>query len=133
MMCGAASFSIYQTYTPDQIAYVVGDAEARVVICEQAFLPQVLAAREQLPDVEHVVVIDGEAPSGTLALADVEGSGEGFDVEASVAAIEPEDTSRSSTPRARPARPRASSCSTATSCRRWRASRRSSSSRTGAA
>jgi long-chain acyl-CoA synthetase len=92
MMCGAASFSIYQTYTPDQIAYVVGDAEARVVICEQAFLPQVLAAREQLPNVEHVVVIDGEAPSGTLALADVEGSGEGFDVEASVAAIEPEDT-----------------------------------------
>jgi long-chain acyl-CoA synthetase len=92
MMCGAASFSIYQTYTPDQIAYVVGDAEARVVICEQAFLPQVLAAREQLPGVEHVVVIDGEAPSGTLALADVEGSGEGFDVEASVAAIEPEDT-----------------------------------------
>src|SRR5215210_4913631 len=32
MMCGGAAFSIYQTYTPDQIAYVVGDAEARVVI-----------------------------------------------------------------------------------------------------
>src|SRR4051794_22259187 len=28
MMCGAAAFSIYQTYTPDQIAYVVGDAES---------------------------------------------------------------------------------------------------------
>jgi long-subunit acyl-CoA synthetase (AMP-forming) len=92
MMCGAASFSIYQTYTPDQIAYVVGDAEAGVVFCEQAFLPQVLAAREQLPRLEHVVVIDGDAPSGTLALADVEGSGDGFDVEASVAAIEPQDT-----------------------------------------
>jgi len=100
MMCGAASFSIYQTYTPDQIAYVVGDAEAGVVFCEQAFLPQVLAAREQLPLVEHVVVIDSttdsvggaRAPDGCLALADVEAGGGGFDVEASVAAIEPEDT-----------------------------------------
>ena len=100
MMCGAASFSIYQTYTPDQIAYVVGDAEARVVICEQTFLEQVLAAREQLPRLEHVIVIDSttdsvggaRAPEGCLALADVEASGEGFDVEASVAAIEPEDT-----------------------------------------
>ena len=44
MMCGAASFSIYQTYTPDQIAYVVGDAEARVVICEQTFLEQVTSS-----------------------------------------------------------------------------------------
>ena len=100
MMCGGAAFSIYQTYTPDQIAYVVGDAEARVVICEQAFLPQVLAAREQLPAVEHVIVIDPTADSvggarradGTRALADVEGAGEGFDVEASVAAIRPDDT-----------------------------------------
>jgi len=100
MMCGAASFSIYQTYTPDQIAYVVGDAEAGVVFCEQAFLPQVLAAREQLPLLEHVVVIDSttdsvggaRAPDGCLALADVEAGGGGFDVEASVAAIEPEDT-----------------------------------------
>src|SRR5919112_114140 len=90
MMCGGAAFSIYQTYTPDQIAYVVGDAGARVVICEQAFLPQVLAAREQLPAVEHVIVIDGGAPARTLALADVEGAGEGFDVEASVAAIRPD-------------------------------------------
>src|SRR5215210_3097828 len=91
MMCGGAAFSIYQTYTPDQIAYVVGDAEARVLLCEQAFLPTVLAAREQLPGLEHVIVIDGDAPPGTLALADVEGTGDGFDVEASVAAIEPDD------------------------------------------
>src|SRR5215213_4954982 len=91
MMCGAAAFSIYQTYTPDQIAYVVGDAEARVVICEQAFLPQVLAAREQLPAVEHVIVIDPTTDSVGGARR-AEGTREGFDVEASVAAIRPDDT-----------------------------------------
>ena len=36
-------------------------------------------------------MIDGDAPGGTLALADVEGSDAEFDVEASVAALEPTD------------------------------------------
>ena len=44
-----------------------------------------LEARKQLPELEHVIVVDGEAPEGTLALADVEGSDREFDVEASVA------------------------------------------------
>ncbi|MEA2341422.1 MAG: long-chain acyl-CoA synthetase [Solirubrobacteraceae bacterium] len=92
MMVGAAPFSIYMQYTPDQIQYVVSDAGARILITEQQFLPGVLAAREQLPDLEHVIVVDGAAPAGVLALADVEArAAEGFDVEASVAAIGPED------------------------------------------
>jgi long-chain acyl-CoA synthetase len=92
MMVGAAPFSIYMQYTPDQIRYVVSDAGARILITEQQFLPGVLEAREQLPDLEHVIVVDGEAPAGVLALADVEAYvAEGFDVEASVAAIGPED------------------------------------------
>ena len=36
MMVGAAPFSIYTTYTAEQIAYLVADAEARILICEQA-------------------------------------------------------------------------------------------------
>ena len=36
MTLGATPFSIYQTYTPDQIAYVVEDAGARIAIIEQA-------------------------------------------------------------------------------------------------
>jgi long-subunit acyl-CoA synthetase (AMP-forming) len=92
MMVGAAPFSIYMQYTPEQIQYVVSDAGARILITEQQFLPGVLEAREQLPDLEHVIVVDGEAPAGVLALADVEAYvAEGFDVEASVAAIGPED------------------------------------------
>jgi long-subunit acyl-CoA synthetase (AMP-forming) len=90
-MLGATPFSIYMQYTPEQIAFVVGDAGARILVCEQALLPGVLEARKQLPDLEHVVVVDGEAPEDVLPLAEVEGSDPGFDVDASVAQIRGED------------------------------------------
>ncbi len=91
MMLGATPFSIYNTYAPAQIAYLVSDADTRVLICEQQYLAEVLEARKELPNLEHVIVVDGEAPEGTLALSDVEGSNPEFDVEASVAQIQPTD------------------------------------------
>jgi long-chain acyl-CoA synthetase len=91
MMLGATPFSIYNTYTPEQITYLMQDAEARVLITEQTFLPQVLSARANLPGLEHVIVVDGDAPDGTLALAEVEATESDLDVEASAAAIEPTD------------------------------------------
>jgi len=91
VMLGAAPFSIYNTYTPEQIQYLVADAEAKVLICEQQYLDRVLEARRNLPSLEHVIVIDGEAPEGTLALSDVEGANPDFDVDASVAQIQPND------------------------------------------
>src|SRR5919106_3773095 len=45
MSLGATPFSIYQTFTPGQIAHVVGDAGARLAIVEQAHLDTFLAAR----------------------------------------------------------------------------------------
>jgi long-subunit acyl-CoA synthetase (AMP-forming) len=89
MMVGATPFSIYMTYAPNQIEYVVADAGARILITEQQFLANVLEARKTLPDLEHVIVVDGDAPAGTMALADVPAAD--FDVEASVAALGPED------------------------------------------
>src|ERR1035437_2275651 len=91
MMLGATPFSIYNTYTPEQIEYLVSDADAKILISEQQYLPQVLQARSQLPGPEHVIVVDGEAPEGTLALADVEAMNPDFDVEASIAQIQPTD------------------------------------------
>ncbi len=91
---GGTPFSIYQTYTAEQIAYVVSDSGAKVIITELSFLPAVLAARPQLPGVEHVIVIDPPAegaPAGTTALGDVEGANPGFDAEAAVAAVHPDD------------------------------------------
>ena len=62
------------------------------MVTEQAFLERVLAARERVPGLEHVVVVDGEAPAGTISLAELEAMGEpGFDFEAAWRAVEPED------------------------------------------
>ena len=38
MHLGATPFSLYNTYAPEQIEYQVTDAEARIVVTEQAFL-----------------------------------------------------------------------------------------------
>src|SRR5215468_2076916 len=41
---GATPFSIYQTLSPEQIAYVVGDAGACLAVTEHALLPNLLGA-----------------------------------------------------------------------------------------
>src|SRR4051794_39422192 len=92
MMVGATPFSIYMTYAPGQIAYVVGDADARILITEEQFLDNVLKAKEELPHLEHVIVVDGEGRDGVLTLDDALAKADSsFDVEASVAEIGPED------------------------------------------
>jgi long-subunit acyl-CoA synthetase (AMP-forming) len=88
---GATPFSIYTTYPAHEIRYLINDAGSKVIVVEQAFLPVVLEARGQLPQLEHVIVIDGDAPEGTIALADVEGSNPDFDLEAASAAVGPDD------------------------------------------
>ena len=90
---GATPFSIYQTSSPEQIRYVVEDAGARVAIVEQAHLPALLEAKRELPALEHVIVVDGEAPEGTTALAEAEAAGRAsdFDVDAALAAVQPDD------------------------------------------
>ncbi len=92
MHLGATCFSVYNTSSPEQIEYVVGDAENRVIVTEQAFLEKVLEARERVDGLEHVVVIDGEAPEGTISIEELEGMGaEDFDFEAAWRAVEPDD------------------------------------------
>ncbi len=90
MMVGATPFSIYTQYTPEQIRYQVIDADARIAITEQQFLGKVLEARAELPQLEHVIVVDGDAPEGVLSLDDVSSGDHDFDVEASVAQIGPD-------------------------------------------
>jgi long-chain acyl-CoA synthetase len=91
MVLGATPFSIYETYTPEQIRHLVSDAGARVAIIERRHLEAVAQARTELPGLEHVILVDGDAEPGTLALADVEASEPGFDIEAAVRAVEPGD------------------------------------------
>jgi long-chain acyl-CoA synthetase len=91
MMLGATPFSIYNTYSPEQVSYLLSDAEAKTLICEQQYLAQVLQARKQAPSLQNVIVVDGEAPQGTLALSDVEGADPDFDVDQSVARLRGSD------------------------------------------
>ncbi len=86
---GAVPFSIYQTSSPEQIQYCCEDAGATVAIIESDFLETFEKAREDLPALEHVIVIDGEG--GTHTLADLESLDPEFDGAAAAAQIEPDD------------------------------------------
>jgi long-chain acyl-CoA synthetase len=88
---GATPFSIYVTYPAEEIAYLLSDAASKVVVVEQALLPVMLEAIEDAPHVEHVIVVDGEAPEGTIALADIEGSNPDFDAATAAAQVAPDD------------------------------------------
>jgi long-chain acyl-CoA synthetase len=91
MTAGATPFSIYVQYTPEQIRFVVADAGARILITEQQLLGGVLEARKELPELEHVIVVDGEAPAGVLSLDEVAAADADFDADDSVARIVPDD------------------------------------------
>jgi long-chain acyl-CoA synthetase len=90
-MLGATPFSIYQTYPPEEIEYLIGDAGSRLAIVEQAHLATMLEVKQRAPSLEQVIVVDGEAPEGTVSLAEVEGSNPDFDVVAAASEIRPDD------------------------------------------
>jgi long-chain acyl-CoA synthetase len=92
MHLGATCFSVYNTSSPEQIEYVVADAANRVLVTEQAFLDAVLETRDRVEGLEHIVVIDGEAPEGTISLEKLEAMAHpSFDFEAAWRAVEPDD------------------------------------------
>src|SRR5262245_15548242 len=92
MHLGATCFSVYNTSSPEQVEYVVENAANRVIVTERAFLDTVLAVREKVEALEHVVVVDGEAAEGTISVEELEAMGDpGFDFEAAWRAVEPED------------------------------------------
>ena len=87
---GATPFSIYNTYPAEEIVYLCTDAAARLAIVEQTYLPAMLEAQKQLPMLEHIIVVDGEAAEGTTHLDDLEAD-PGFDAAASAAETKPDD------------------------------------------
>jgi long-subunit acyl-CoA synthetase (AMP-forming) len=85
---GAAPFSIYNTSSPEQIAYLFANAGNKVVITEMALLPNVLAAGRA---VEHVICVDGAA-DGTSTLAELESRTDaGFDFDATWRSVQQGD------------------------------------------
>ena len=72
LCAGAATVPIYTSLLPDQVRYVVADSGARIVVCsDRDLLAKVESVRPALPQVEHVVLIEGDPPARTVALSDV--------------------------------------------------------------
>ncbi|MFM9149766.1 MAG: AMP-binding protein, partial [Solirubrobacterales bacterium] len=90
---GGTPFSIYQTYTPDQIKYLLEDAETKVVVTERLFLPVVQEAVSSLDAKPQIVLVDpdGDVPDGVISLAEVEELDPEFDGAEAAAEIGPED------------------------------------------
>jgi long-chain acyl-CoA synthetase len=85
MHLGAVPFSIYNTSSPEQIAFLLSDAGCRVMVVEGAFLERAQAAIADVGVVEHLVVVDGPSPDDGLTLSDLEAAEvpSDFDFEAS--------------------------------------------------
>jgi long-chain acyl-CoA synthetase len=93
MSLGATPFSLYQTLTPEQIAFQLQDSGAEVVVTEPAFLERVQAARREGGHVRHVVVVGPPDGAGDVvdfeALLETEGDPE--EIAAARAEVEPDD------------------------------------------
>ncbi len=89
---GATPFSLYNSSAPEQAAYVVGDAGSRIVFTEEGFLDTVLEARDSVPALTHVVIVDAPARDGAITLEELErGGAESFDFEGAWRAVQPDD------------------------------------------
>ncbi|MEV0360754.1 fatty acid--CoA ligase FadD11 [Nocardia sp. NPDC050697] len=85
---GATSFSVYNTLAPEQLAHVLGNSGARVVICEPQYVPRLRASGAEL---DHIVCVD-EAPEGTVGVAELIAGGDPeFDFDAAWRAVRPDD------------------------------------------
>jgi len=98
LTAGCTLVTIYQTNSPGECQYVAGHSESRAIFVEDAEqLEKVRAVRDELPDLEFVIVID---PAGVglgddaISLADLRERGRGRDeeeFEGRYSAISPDD------------------------------------------
>jgi fatty-acyl-CoA synthase len=67
---GAVLQTVNWRLSPEQVIYTVNHAEAKVVICNSAFLPLLQAVRDKLRTVKSLILIaeDGKRPETKLAL-----------------------------------------------------------------
>src|SRR5437763_6325700 len=87
---GAVPCTIYDTSPAEQVRHQLANADARVIVTQEAFLEKVDEAAAGLPGLDRVIVTDG-GPA-RLTLADVEdAAADDFDFEAAWRAVGAED------------------------------------------
>jgi long-chain acyl-CoA synthetase len=69
---GAVVVPIYETSSAEQAEWILGNSQARAVIAEgDGFASMISDARDRLPALEHLWLLEGDLPSLTAAGADV--------------------------------------------------------------
>jgi long-chain acyl-CoA synthetase len=94
LTAGAIVVPIYQTNSPEECRYVLENSDAKAVVVEDAEqLQKVREVRDSLPQLEHVILIEGDADDA-IAMDEIAARGETRDVaewERRYASVTPED------------------------------------------
>ncbi|MEY2462591.1 MAG: long-chain acyl-CoA synthetase, partial [Acidimicrobiaceae bacterium] len=85
VFCGATAISIYNSSSPEQVAYLAGHCKAKVAVVEDdGFLERFAKVRDQLPDLEHIINLADDGVPDALF------HGGTFDLEAGASAVTPD-------------------------------------------
>jgi long-chain acyl-CoA synthetase len=89
---GATAFSVYNTLPAVQMEPILRNSRAKVIICEQDFLPTVRVARDAVPGLEHVVILGDADGADTISWSEVSSAiDSALDFEALADAIDSDD------------------------------------------
>ena len=67
---------IYNTVSAEQAAYIAGHCAATVAFVEPEFLPKLNSVLDDLPQLKHIIVLEGPAAAGTLTWAELLSAGQ---------------------------------------------------------
>ena len=74
LKCGGIAVGMSTLLTPEGIEYILNDSRARVVLVHSALLAGLQEVHDECPILEHVIVVDGDAPDGAVTFEEwVEG------------------------------------------------------------
>ena len=95
MCAGAATAPIYHTNAPEECEYVLSHSGSRLLFCEdEAQLAKIRQVRERCPELQHVVLLTGEATDDAMTLDGLCAAGAGVEpeaVDARVREVDPGD------------------------------------------
>lgn len=69
MMAGGMSAGIYQTNSPEEVAYILNHSRAPFIVCEdETYLEKVASITGDCPDLDHIIMMDGAGAPHPKAL-----------------------------------------------------------------